>query len=122
MKLGSQTGSLFNHMMSSSNTEPVVGSGATILHYTDRSSYFVDSVSIDKKTVIIERASAIRTDDYGMCDIQNYRYERNQNAIPETIRYRYGNWYKVYKNDNKTTYGRINIIFGVMREYHDYSF
>jgi hypothetical protein len=45
MKLGSETGSLVNHLMSSrSNTEPNIGTPATLLSWTDRSAATVTKV------------------------------------------------------------------------------
>lgn len=123
MKLGTETGSVINHLMSGSQALPEVGKGATIIHWTDRSAYFVDEVSNDGKTVTIERAKAIRTDDFGMSDSQSYRYERDENASPETIRFTYGKWRRVYTNwEGKKETSPVNIVFGSMREYYDFSF
>lgn len=123
MKLGKDTGSFFNYLMGNSMTIPEVGKGATVLHWTDRSAYFVNQVSEDGKEVIIERAKAIRTDDYGMSDSQDYRYERDPHAEPQTIRFTYGKWRRVYTNwEGKKETSPINIIFGTMREYYDFSF
>jgi hypothetical protein len=123
MKLGTQTGSFFNHLMANSMSLPEVGKGATMLHYTDRSAYFVNKVSADGKEVEIERAKAIRTDDLGMSDVQDYRYERDPLAQPETLKFTYGKWRRVYTNwEGKRETSPVNIIFGTMREYYDYSF
>lgn len=123
MKLGTETGSFFNYLMGNSMSIPEVGKGATILHWTDRSAYFVDQVSADGKEVVIERAKAIRTDDYGMSDSQSYKYERDENAQPETLRFTYGKWRKVYTNwEGKRETSPVNIIFGTMKEYYDFSF
>ena len=100
MKLGTQTGSFFNHLMSNDITPPVVGKGATILVWSDRHVYFVDSVSPDGKEVTITRANPIRNDQNGMSDAQNYRYERNPDVRPELIKFTYGKWRKVYINHN----------------------
>lgn len=123
MKLGTQTGSFFNHLMSNSMSIPEVGKGATVLHWTDRSAYFVDFVSEDGKTVIIERAKAVRTDNNGMSESQSYEYVRDPQTEPETIRFTYGKWRRVYTNwEGKKETSPINIIFGTMREYYDFSF
>lgn len=123
MKLGKDTGSFFNYLMANSMSVPEIGKGATILHWTDRAAYFVNSVSDDGKTVEIERAKAVRVDNNGVGDAQDYRYERDPNAQPEIIKFRYGKWRQVYKElGGKTTYTPINIMFGSMCEYYDYSF
>lgn len=118
LKLGTQTGSVFNHIMSMGDNIPEVGKGATELLWTDRHAYFVLWVSDDKKECIIERANAIRTDDLGMSDSQDYRYERYEEGTVKAfrIRYTYGKW------RNKETKGVMNIRFGFMREYYDFSF
>ena len=51
-------GSFFNQLMSNNSTIPVVGEGATELHYSDRSPYQVIEVSEDCRTVKIERYDA----------------------------------------------------------------
>lgn len=58
LKLGTQTNSFINWMMSSNQTLPEVGKGATILHWTDRSIYEVIEVSKDGKTVKLEYLDA----------------------------------------------------------------
>jgi len=123
MKLGTDTGSFFNYLMGNSMTIPEAGKGATVLHWTDRSAYFVNSVSADGKEVVIERAKAVRVDNNGMSEAQDYNYERDPQAQPETIKFTYGKWRRVYRElGGKTTYSPINIIFGTMREYYDFSF
>lgn len=122
MKLGTDTGSFFNFFRNSMSI-PEVGKGATILHWSDRSAYFVNEVSEDGKTVVIERAKAIRTDNNGMSETQSYEYVRDPQTEPETIKFTYGKWRRVYTNwEGKKETSPINIIFGTMREYFDYSF
>lgn len=123
MKLGTETGSFFNYLMANSMSIPEVGKGATILHWTDRSAYFVNEVSSDGKEVVIERAKAVRTDNEGMSESQSYKYERDVDVEPETLRFTYGKWRRVYTNwEGKRETSPVNIIFGTMREYYDYSF
>lgn len=124
LKLGTQTGSFFNHMMSAGKALPEVGKGATKLFWSDREAWFVNHVSNDKKTCIIERANAVRTDNLGMSDQQDYRYDRHENPQQVTLKFRYQNWWEEYycPYDNKKKYNKINIAFGFMREYYDFSF
>ncbi len=51
-------GSFFNQLMSNNSTLPVVGKGATQMHYTDRSCFEVVEVSEDGKTVKLEGLTA----------------------------------------------------------------
>ena len=116
LKLGVQTGSFVNWMMSQGQTPPVVGEGATVLLWTDRHAYFVDYVSEDGKEVVIERADCKRVDNLGMSDQQFYHYGRNINANKITLRFKYRKW-----RDKQT--GQVyNIKFGYMDEYYDFSF
>ena len=116
LKLGTQTGSFVNWMMSQGQTPPVVGKGATVLLWTDRHAYFVDYVSKDGKEVVIERANCRRADNLGMSDQQAYEYLRAENPYSITLRFKYGKW-----RDKKT--GQVyNIRFGFMEEYYDFSF
>jgi len=123
MKLGKDTGSFFNHLMANSMSVPEVGKGATILHWSDRSAYFVNFVSADGKRVILERAKAVRTDENGMSDSQQYKYERDESAQIVLIVFRHGKWREVSTGwDGKTNYNPVRILFGTMQEYYDYSF
>jgi len=60
-------GSFFNQMMSNNATLPIVGKGATQMHYTDRSCFEVIEVSKDGKTARLESltASADKTQQGG---------------------------------------------------------
>jgi hypothetical protein len=121
MKLGTETGSLMNHLRSNDPTPPVVGKGATELMWTDRHAYFVNAVSKDGKRCTIERAKAIRTDDRGMSDAQNYRYERTGNTTE--LRFKWGKWRAQGKDEwSKDKWYPVNIVFGYMDEYYDFSF
>jgi hypothetical protein len=172
LKLGSQTGSFYNWLMSGNNEAPVVGKGATKLMWTDRHAYFVNWVSEDQKTCHIRRATAIRTDKLGMSDMQGYKYEDDPEQVTKVLKFKWGSWkvecqeikftkefikecekredfseYRGYSNymtqeqqdlvwngehqgmqlvegitRKATVYNKINIAFGYMAEYYDYSF
>jgi len=47
-------GSFFNQLMSNNASTPIVGKGATQMHYTDRTCYEVVEVSADGKTAKLE--------------------------------------------------------------------
>ena len=115
--------SLTNILMSNNDTTPTEGSYATIMRYTDRNVYFVNSVSSSGKRAIIERARPVRIDSLGMTDSQNYKYERVPNQVTEEIKFFRGKWRKVYTNwEGKKTSEPISIIFGIADEHYDYSF
>ena len=122
MKLGSETGSVMNHLMSRGGAGvPVVGKGATELMWTDRKAYFVNMVSENKKHCVIEKAKAIRTDDNGMSEAQTYKFERT--GYKTELRFKWGKWRYQGQNDwNKNKWYPMDIQFGYMDEYYDFSF
>jgi len=114
MKLNTETGSFINHLYSCISEKPEVGKGATQLMWTDRRAYFVNEVSNNSKTVVLESTNAIRTDDLGMTDSgQTYRFERTGQTF--TIKFKWGKW-------RTSSNGVFNVVFGKMDEYYDYSF
>jgi len=165
MKLGSETGSFFNHLMSNNNSIPEVGKGATILYWTDREAYEVIEVSNDGKECKIQRYNAKRVDKLGMSDSQEYEYKELTNEVRDLI-FRNGSWHfnmneivftkeflstcitkysvvlnltkeqreDIYQGEAfpqkvvpgitrmKKVYPKVNILFGVKKEYYDYSF
>jgi hypothetical protein len=61
-------GSFFNQMMSNNRSVPVVGKGATVMHYSDRDAYEVVEVSKDGmscKLQYLEARAAIPNAPYG---------------------------------------------------------
>jgi hypothetical protein len=111
MKLGSQTASPINWIMSNNNTTPKVGQGMTRLFWTDRYAYEVLWVSKDAKRVIVKRYEEEYKDSYvvGIGDLVGEEME---------IRYRHGAWrFQSYKGWEK-----MNVIFGVRSAYRDPSF
>lgn len=163
MKAGKDTGSFFNFLMGNNATVPVVGKGATILHWSDRTAYEVTWVSDNGKSVKIRKYLAERTDNLGMSDSQDYEYKELIGSEIEIV-WRHGAWRRKYermefepaflleydrqpqtherwceyflplRNEDgtyklvegktylKVSYEKVNIIFGVLLEYYDYSF
>lgn len=69
-------GGFVNQMMGNNCSEPIVGEGATELHYSDRSPYEVISVSDDKLSCVIRGMSTTYTGT-GYGDEQ-YTYQSNE--------------------------------------------
>lgn len=90
-------GSFVNQLMSNNDTIPVVGKGATSLHYSDRSCYEVIEVSEDLKTVKLEALDA-RIDPEYLASLKGRDCIGHQNWILEptgnycTVVYRRGAW------------------------------
>ena len=88
-----------------------IGEGVTISCWTDCMAYTV--IERTAKTITIQRDRAIRTDNYGMSECQEYRYERNPKGSTMTMRWSEKKhcWVNGVYTGSK---GR--------REYYDYSF
>jgi hypothetical protein len=89
-------GGFINQMMGNNSTAPVVGEGATILHYSDRSAYEVISVSNDStKCTIRKMTTKFIGQGYG-----DERYEYISNLEGSTVDLEWnekkGSWGKVY--------------------------
>lgn len=152
LKLGIETASLVNHLMSGAKGEPKVGEGATILQWTDREAYEVLEVSDNGKRAIIQKYSRKRIDNNGMGECQTYEYKELEGGKLELI-YKWGAWrikikmvdfvkgyeyksedakelfdennlLKVVEGKTKLTasYNKVNIVWGFKDEYFDYGF
>lgn len=98
---------------------PQVGDGATICSYSDRYAGTVISVSASGKKMVVQRDKAIRTDNNGMSDSQQYEYSRD----PQGARYEFslrsnGYWIEVGAPMRQ---GLLCWV-GARRAYYDFSF
>lgn len=119
MRLGTQTGSMVNHLMSGTNgqPDPTVGMGATELCWTDRRAYTIVAV-LSPTRIVVQRDDVKRTDNNGMSEAQAYEYTPNPNAGTETLRKaKNGGWY----SQGGMKHGR-RFRMGDRSEYYDYSF
>lgn len=114
MKLGRDTNSVVNAILSSTRGEPKpeVGMGITLLHWTDRSAGTITRVGPSGMTFWFREDKAIRTDSNGMSEVQDYRYEPGEGRERRAV---HG------KRDWKEVRGS-RIRLGERRAYHDYSF
>jgi hypothetical protein len=133
LRLGTQTGSVFNHIDSRSvrgEPEPFVGMGATVLHWTDRSAVTIVKIETIRKVTYIttQDDNVARKDKNGMSESQDYDYTPNPDG-----------YLRVFKKHPKTGYWKFCILnpdtgrhlqqthgsglkIGVRDEYYDYSF
>lgn len=72
-----------------------VGTYATKYYYTDREAYEVVEV-IDQNHIKIRRLNAIRIDNNGMSDCQDYRFESDLNNPIEELKVVRNKWNEVY--------------------------
>lgn len=89
-------GGFINQMMGNNSTVPVLGEGATILHYSDRSAYEVIFVSNDSTKCTIRKMNAkFIGQSYG-----DERYEYSSDTEGSTIDLEWndkkGSWGEVY--------------------------
>ena len=123
MKLGSQTGSLVNHVYTSGVAQmPPIGAGATLCSWSDRRAGTV--FAIHKGNIVeVREDKTTRTDSNGMSEQQTYSYKTDVNGTRRYFRLRKGKFETVYKGDSgrwlKTGGG---VIFGLRDAYHDFSF
>lgn len=126
MKLGTQTGSLVNHIYSrTSNPETiVVGMGATICMWSDR--HAVTIVEIGKGYLVTQADTVTRVDGNGISESQSYEYTPNPEGSLQYWKLdKNGKYRTAYKNEN----GRLvfagsscHLGIGYREEYYDFSF
>jgi hypothetical protein len=114
MKLGSETGSLMNHVMTGSQQPtPTVGMPATVCYWTDRHAGTV--IKVTAKTITVQEDTATRVDSNGMSENQDYTYERNPNGRITVFRQnKAGAWRGANRGPG--------LVLGHRRSYHDFSF
>ena len=131
MRLGTQTGSMTNHLYSRGvigQPEPTEGMGATLLSWTDRHAATVLRVFSVGKTrlVSVQEDKAMRSDKNGMSESQTYTYETNPTGRVLTFKQeKNGMWSEVAfstttKRWSKT--GGYGLRIGQREEYRDFSF
>ena len=127
MKLGTETGSLVNHIKSRGKhdvTKLTVGMGATLLSWSDRSPATV--ISIEGNIVAVQTDNYERVDTNGMSDMQEYEYSRNLEGSIHYFRInKNGDISSVYRNAETGRWNKISnggVAFGYRSRYHDFSF
>ena len=128
MKLGSETGSLVNHLDSRAvigAPEPVIGMGATLLGWTDR--YPGTVIGWDGKILTVQKDNAVRTDSNGMSESQEYEYTPNpQGSVSRFKLDKNGMWREVTTSTKGRTVfcegGGSGLMIGHREKYYDFSF
>jgi len=133
LKLGTQTGNVFNHLDSRAvrgEPEPYVGMGATVLHWTDRSACTIIKIEVIRGTSYIttQDDNATRMDKNGMSESQDYEYSPNTNGCVRVFKKhpKSGFWKFCVLNPDTGRYVQqkhgSGLKIGVREEYYDYSF
>lgn len=134
MKLGTQTGSVMNHLKSRATQgqpKPAVGMPATVLAWTDRYAATITEVVEVKPGVYriaVQRDTATRVDRNGMSEDQDYVYARNENGRIEHFMNKGGpdsDWRRVVFNEQTRRWNVADgngLRIGSREEYRDPSF
>lgn len=131
MKLGTETSSLVNHLQARAvvgQPEPVVGMGATILRWTDRSpATIVHVFKIGSAVAIdVQEDRYKRTDNNGMSESQTYEFTPNPDGYRATYRQSgKGMWEEVRFNPDTKRWSKTGgngLRIGERDAYHDFSF
>jgi hypothetical protein len=112
MRIGKDTASVSNWIMSSDITQPEVGKGMTELHWTDRAPWEVIYVSSNKKEVHV-----VRYDTKYKKDMYD-GYQELDGIIEDTLtvlKYRHGAW----RRQTDWGWSKMNVIFGCAQAYTD---
>lgn len=111
-----RSGSLQNDLLDNARCDaPEVGTGATLLRWTDRQAATVIAVSRSGHEVMVQHDKATRTDSNGMSDAQSYEFERDLNGRTEKYTRRKDGTYREAGGNGRA-------LFGHRAHYHDYSF
>ena len=129
MKIGSQTNSLVNHVLSRAvigQPEPKIGMGATLLCWTDREPATIIGVFKHVKMVKVQTDNYRRTDSNGLSESQTYEYTPNHSGSVHTFRQnKNGGWDEVYLHPETNRYrktGGHGLRIGERSAYRDPSF
>lgn len=131
MNLGSQTGSVINHLysrMTNGAPEPVVGMGATTLSWTDRQAATVTSVIAVGKSVIVgikdDHAKVISGSEQD--GSAGYEFTARPEGYEHFFKMGKNGWVNVAKNEQTgrwaATGSSKGLILGKRDHYHDPSF
>ena len=129
MKLGTQTGSMTNHILARATRgqpDPEVGMGVTILCWTDRHAGTIRAILPNGDIeVTSDRATLVKGS--WLSEDQEYRYETIENAHPQRWRFKDGIWREVCQGDDGrwrlTAKGQgSGLRIGERSEYRDPSF
>lgn len=112
MRLGTETGSVMNHIYTTSQqVAPAVGMGATICFWSDREAATIVKITATQIHVQVDHAK--RIDNNGMSECQTYEYSPNTSAPIIVFRKTKRGWKNASGN---------GLLIGVRRQYHDFSF
>jgi hypothetical protein len=126
MKLGTETGSMTNHLYSRAvigQPTPEVGMGATVLCWTDRHAATIVVVYRDGEIITVQEDHAKFTGPPGMSENQTYSYSPNKNGSTYSFRKdKNGTWSQVSLNPDTARWNKVKgpgLRIGEREEYRD---
>lgn len=127
MRLGTQTGSLVNHVLTSGfGPEPHVGMPVTVCYWTDRSPGTIVEVNMKKRYIVVQDDDYTRVDSNGMSESQVYEYTQNPKNPTRIFRKnKKGGWDYCSINPASNRLikaGGCSLYLGEREKYHDFSF
>lgn len=136
MKLGTETGSLTNHIMSRAvigQPTAAIGMGATVLCWTDRHAGTIQRVDSWARAgkavthVAVQEDWSFRTDKNGMSECQDYSYQPNPTGSWTYFQSTDGGaWQEMVKSTKTNRWNKVKggkgLRIGERDTYHDYSF
>ena len=127
MNLGTETGSLINHIQSRTfnDQDPVVGAPATVLYWSDRHGATVTAWDAKHAVVTVQEDKATRTDSNGMSEDQTYSFERDTNGSRHMFKRTKKGWKSVLLNRETGRYNQTDgsgLLLGSRDSYYDFSF
>jgi hypothetical protein len=101
--------------MNTTVSNPAVGMGATIQHFTDQTPVTIVQVSPTGKKLVLQEDKAIRQDNNGMSEAQVYTYEQDSSGDLHVATLRKDGRYRIKGCKELVSIGR-------RVRYFDYSF
>lgn len=99
----------------SSTIMPVIGMGATIYYWSDKTAATIIQITQNGKRIVLQEDRATRMDKNGVSEIQTYSYQEDPQGKIFIATLRKDGTYRV----TKTSQG---VSLGQRYKYHDYSF
>lgn len=121
LTLGTQTGSVMNHLMSRAQQEPQMGDGATILYWSDRAAGTVVQMHGDPKTLFV----VVRKDRQWRDERDNWFTEPDPDGtLCFFRRQKDDSWKETFIDPltGKWRSGGAGLLIGHRNPYHDDSF
>lgn len=101
-----------------------IGDGVTLNYHSDEEPATIIEIDPKGKWIKVQRDKAVRTDNNGMSDCQDYEFSRDENGRIQTFYKTRRKDFTLFTDTGKFTYNNYGIYLSlkVRRKYFDYSF